>query len=211
MSTSYDVTFNNQTATTWTLVLYITLPAGSGLASVSWKQASVAPNGIGSLSWTDNSYAVLGTAKSFNGVPGFALSQAVSAPPDTGWNIVVQNSVQQLVAAGAPLLKGTIQINNVSSRNANPGFGLDGAGALYKSNLASGLSIQLTPQPQYWAMLAEQMSVGEVITVAGLPSTKLTAAAFTPPQALSFPNGQTSATVTASMSGEALIVAITYP
>lgn len=208
--TNYTVTFSNKTTTTWTMVLYITLPAGTGLASVSWKQAVAPANGITSVGWTDTSYAVLANATSFNGLAGLVMSQAVTAPPDTAWNVVMQDSVQQLVANGLPLLKDMIQFNNISLRNANAGFGLDGVGAVYKSNLGSGQNIAFKPVPQYWVMLAEQMSIGEVITVTRSPTVRVTAAVSTTPQALSFPTNQTSATVTASVSGEVLTVAVTY-
>jgi hypothetical protein len=86
---------------------------------------------------------------------------------------------------------------------------LSGAGAVYKSNVASGLNVEFEPTPQYWVLLADQASAGQVITVSRLPASMFLV--FTTPQELNFPSAQPAAVVTASMNGSTLQVDISYP
>lgn len=199
--TQYYVDFNNQLPTTWTMAVYQTLPDSVGLDSVSWKQTTVPMDGLSGVSWTIDYDVCLANYEQVGGIGVYAASQTVPAKLGTAWQVVWQDSVQQLVqTTNTNVPSDSIYISNVSDRLANLGIGMSGSASIFKRDVADGAGAQFDVTPTYYAGLFNQVVIGEVIksnVVVG-------------PFKLQFPNGMNKATLTATLSGSTINVEIEY-
>lgn len=199
MSTYY-CNFANQTDQTWTMGIYQTLPSTPGLDSVSWQQTSVPQSGFSGVSWSVTYNVVLGGYQQTGGIGVYTASQTLPTILGTAWNIVFQDDVQQLQAAGTASQPDEILIYNHSGLVANPGIGMSGQGSIYKQGVVGNAEAQFTVTPSYWAALFNQVELGEVIS---------SNVAVGPVQ-LQYPSGLNSATLTAILNGENLELNVTY-
>lgn len=207
MADSYQVTFNNETDSTWTLALYQTLANAVGLDSVSWLQTTVAPSGSNTLSWSSAHDAAIADYSDEAGAAVYRATQTLSAEPGTAWQIIFADGVSQLEADGSALTPTEIMISNESGKLANPGLGMSGAGALYKRDLLSGATARFETQTTLWAGLFDQIAEGEVIAtdVEAFNSTVMVG-----PRQLEFPSGCYQAAIVAAVEGSAITLSVAY-
>ena len=200
------VTFANQTtSTTWTLVIYLTLP-GQSFDSVCWKQTTAPPSGNGEpLSWnTEDLDAAIGSHTA--GVI-YATRQALPAKLGSMWTIVAAGDAVQLRANGSAMLPTQIQILNDTGQMANPGLGVDGTAALFSRDLLSGVSAVFDGIPEYWVAVCDTAVPGQLITTSANVAPATTA--LIGPEPLDFSQGTTAA-VSISQVGERQKLAVTY-
>jgi len=219
---NYEVAFQNESGSVWSLVVYLTIPDAAGMLSVAWQISTpVAPGGNNSVTWIDDPYVCLGSSPSGSGVQVYRQNLAQVAAPNQGWRVASSSGALTLTLTGPSLTPGQIEITNNSGQFANVALGYSKWAAVYSPQLASGLAAGFIPMPQYWVLLSESaMKQGQVVANASTSSKSTLLLAsngaqqlsgqFSPPMALNFPSGQTAATVTASLSGGKFVVGITY-
>jgi hypothetical protein len=130
----------------------------------------------------------------------YTASQILGADLGTVWDVVFQDNVQQLVPSSGPVQPDQILINNKSSRIANPGIGMSGAGSVFKRNVNGGASAQFEVTPTYFVGLFNDVERGEVISSNDIVG----------PLTLQYPSGFTSATLTATLDGSNVVLDLTY-
>jgi hypothetical protein len=200
MAESYYIDFVNRSGRTWTMAAYQTLPDSVGLVSVSWLQTTAADGGDSGVSWEVDYLAMLADYKQEGGKSVYKASQKKTTALGKKWKVVYKEGLQQLVEDGTADRPDQIYIFNDSGETANPGFGMSGQGALYKSEVLSGTGAQFVVTPTYWVGLFNQVVLGQVISsnvVVG-------------PEKLTFPSGFNLATVTAKVDGSTLKMGVTY-
>jgi rhizosphere induced protein len=204
------VTFANQTtSTTWTLVIYLTLP-GQSFDSVCWKQTTAPPSGSGGpLSWcTEDLNAAIGCYHTTDMI--YTTRQARLAKPGSMWKIVADGDAAQLQANGSAMLPTQIQILNDTGQMANPGLGVDGTGALFSRDLLSGVSAVFDGVPEYRVVVCDTAVPGQLITTSAISANvALATTELIAPMLLDFSQG-TTATVSISQVGETPRLAVTY-
>ena len=126
--------------------------------------------------------------------------QTIGTQRGTAWKVVFADGLQQLQPAGSAPLPQQILIENVSGIAANAGIGMSGSPSVYKRNLTTGAAVQFEVTPTYYIGLFNNLIYGEVISNNVLIG----------PQVLGYPEGETEATVTASMEGGDIILRIDY-
>lgn len=197
---TYYVDFQNNTDRVWTMAVYQTLPQSTGLDSVSWLQASAAQGGNTGVQF-DLTYNVALANYSQDGGRGvYKASQTLGADLGTAWEIVMEDGVQQLKAAGQADLPQQILIRNTSNKIANPGIGMSGSGSVFKRNVNSGAAAQFQVTPSYYVGLFNDVKKGEVIS----------SNVIVGPKNIKYPSGETTATVTADLDGSNIILRIDY-
>jgi hypothetical protein len=200
---NYYVTFNNHTPEVWTLGVYQTLPSSPGLDSVSWLQTSSPPTeGTSSVEWEVNYNVAIAQYTQEGGIGVYPPDSAQILPADLGtmWNIVWDGNVQSLEKANTAAPQADqIIITNQSNHLANPGIGMNGSPALYQNQVYGGAQAEFIVQPVYWVALFNSLILGEVI------SSNVSVG----PHQLTF-TGTNSATVTASIQGENIVMDVSY-
>jgi len=198
---NYYVTFNNNTPDAWTLGVYQTLPSSAGLDSVSWLQSATPTHGTSTVEWEINYNVAIAQYVQENGIGVYEpdSAQILDAQLGTMWNIEWDGNVQSLVQVGTAPQDDQIIITNQSNHLANPGIGMNGSAALYQNQVYSGAQAEFIVQPVYWVALFNSLVLGEVI------SSNVSVG----PHQLTF-SGTNSATVTASIQGENIVMDVTY-
>lgn len=216
--TTYNVAFDNQTSMTWVFVVYVTIPNATGMLSVAWQLAGVAQGGTGSVSWTDDSSACLGKASTSSGAQSFSQTLSRPATANEAWSAFLNSGVVDLKLTGLSVTPGQLEITNNSGQLANLALGYGGIAAVYAAGVPSGVTAGYIPEPRYWVMLSQSIAQGQVVARAATPAkfavappSMQVAGLSTPPQPLKFPGSSSSASVKASMDGQAVLVTITYP
>ncbi|WP_437923041.1 hypothetical protein WMF37_28905 [Sorangium sp. So ce291] len=194
------VDFNNQTNQTWTMVIFQTLPGLTSRDSVSWKQATAPPSGIGGVSWASTFNVVIASYTATDGGGAYKESQTLSASLGSAWSVSFTDGVQQLMRVGETA-RGQIRIINDSDRLANLGVGVDGQGSVYQRGVLGKVAAQFVMSPTYWVGLFEQAQLGQVVS---------TQVINLGPWKLRFSSGQNLATVTASIDEENIRVNVEY-
>lgn len=199
---NYYVTFNNHTPEVWTLGVYQTLPSSPGLDSVSWLQTTSPPQeGTSSVEWEVNYNVAIAQFTQEGGIGVYPPDSAQILPAELGtaWEIDWDGNVQALKQVGKAQQDDQIVITNKSNHLANPGIGMNGSPALYQNQVYSGAQAEFIVKPVYWVALFNSLILGEVI------SSNVSVG----PQQLIF-TGTNSATVTASIQGENIVMDVTY-
>jgi hypothetical protein len=200
MATTYYMDFQNNTDRVWKMAMYQTLPNSTGLDSVSWLQTAAPQGGVTGVQW-DVTYNVALANYSQDGGRGvYRASQTLAANLGTVWEIVVEEGVQQLKSAGQADMPQQIVIRNTSNKQANPGIGMSGSGAVFKNSVNSGATAQFQVTPTYYLGLFNDVRRGEVIS----------SNVIVGPKKVQYPSGETNATVTANLDGNSIIVQISY-
>lgn len=202
--TEYSATLDNQTQTTWTLVIYLILPSSPTLSSVAWKLASAAPTGTKAVTWDDGLGVALAT------LSGNVYQQNLVQASDAGkaWKVVTQSGAQQFQADGSSMTPTTLQVDNAAGQPVDAGFALGGTGAVYRAGLLSGSNVLFDTAPQVWALLADNAQQGEIVYEAA--SRAMLIGTFVGPQQVRFPASQPNLVVTATQSGGSVSMALTY-
>ena len=219
--TAYSVTLNNQTSSVWSAVVFISIPDASGMLSVAWQISSpVAPSGgSGSVSWTDDPAACIGTGPTGVGVQVFKQSLARAAAPNQGWSVENNSGALDLTLTGRSVTPNQIEITNRSGKITNAALGYSGTAAVYSPQLPSGVAAGFFPVPSYWLLVTQSSVVpGQVVSYATTPeiwslmllTTTATAGQFLPPQPLAFPTNEPAAVATIASSGAVVSVTISY-
>ena len=199
MSTYY-INFENNTTSTWTMGVYMTIPKSVGLESVTWLQTTAPQSGSTGVSWEETYDVAITNYKQDGGIGVYKASQTINdVSLGTAWNIVYEDNVQQLQAAGSTSA-GQILIQNQSGLLANPGIGMSGQTSVVKSNVYSGSHGEFEVTPTYYVALFNDVQLGTVIS----------SAIITDPLTVQFPSGQNAATLTASVDGESLVLTLSY-
>jgi hypothetical protein len=198
---AFQVTFVNDTESTWTMAAFQTQPGSVGLASVSWMQAAAPRNGRNVISWEATYDVALAVYQRSAGATVYSLRQILSAAVGTAWKVVFANGALQLQADGQALTKDTLVIRNVSRTVVTAGLGMSGAGAIYRPDLPSGAGVQFSPPTTSWVALFDAIEPGRLITdrqpSGSAMASRLTT--FVGPVQLSFPGNVFAATVTATL------------
>ncbi len=203
--TDYTVNFYNQTDSTWTLAIYLTVP-GIGLDSVCWKRIPAAPGGQGLVTWDPQKLSAVIGGRPSSDTLVYTTLQAKSAEPGSKWKIVNPSGAQELEADGNANLPNQIQILNDSLQEASPGLGMAEVGAIYRPDLLSGLNQTFDAQPNYWAMAFDSVQEGQLITT----SSALGAMSImTNSTELDFSQGS-NAGVTIQVDGSTVKVTVSY-
>ena len=197
---NYFANFQNNTDRTWAMAVYQTLPNSIGLDSVSWQQTTVPQSGYSGVSWEVFYNAAIANYAQTGGIGVYTASQILDADLGTAWDIVFEDNVQQLKAAGSAPEPSQILINNESGIVANPGIGMSGAGSVYKQDVLSGSSAQFEVTPTYWAGLFNDVVLGEVIS----------SNVIVGPVQLQYPSGTNDATITADLDGDNIVLTVSY-
>jgi hypothetical protein len=199
-----SVTLENNTDRPWVMAVFQTLPGSSGLDSVSWKQATAAESGSGSVSWTGALDVVIASYDESKRL--YKPSQKLDATVGSAWKIVFDSGIQQLRQDGQAPIGTQIKISNASGLLANPGFGMDDSGAVYQRALLSGAAALFNTPPTFWVSLFDAIQPGKVIQQTSL-NVKSVAAG---PWQLQFPAGLDNAMLTAWLDGATLRTKLTY-
>jgi rhizosphere induced protein len=199
--TQYTVNFKNNTDSVWTMSLYQLIPSNANLDSVSWQQTTAPPHGNGSppISWDSTYNVVLGTCSQQEATDCYHVSQILQCDLGTSWDIIFKDNVKQLVQSGV-VRSDHIVINNKSGLIANPGIGMSGYPSVYNNNVLSGISTLFIANPSYWVGLFNELSPGDVIAdniIAG-------------PLQLNFSTNITQALLTANITGQTLLLDLSY-
>jgi hypothetical protein len=199
---NYSVTFNNDTPQAWTMGVYQTLPSSPGLNSVSWLQTTSPTQGTSTVQWEITYNVAIAQYTQEGGIGVYPPDSAQILPADLGtkWSIEWDGNVQSLVAVGAAPQADQIIIANNSGHLANPGIGMYGSPSLYQHQVYGDSSAEFTVEPVYWVALFDSLILGEVI------SSNVTVG----PLQLTFVAPQNTATVTASIQGENLVMHLGY-
>lgn len=202
MATQYYVDFVNNTDRTWTMCVYQELPDSVGLDSIAWKQTTVPHQGVSGVDWSITYNVAITKYKQQNGVGVYKATQTLDTSLGNAWDCVFKDGVQQLVpsTSTATVPAGEIVINNVSNLQADLAVGMSGQASVVKSNVLSGSNAQFKVTPTYWVGLFDDLLLGTVI------SSNVDVG----PQEVDFPDGMNAATVTASLSGQTIVVNIAY-
>lgn len=198
--TTYTCNFSNQTTDTWTMAVYQTIPSSIGLQSVSWQQSTAPQSGQTGVQWQVDYNVALGGYVQNGGIGVYTATQTLPANLGDIWQAVFQDGVQQLVYVGPGANENQINIENNSNNFANLGIGMSGQASVYQYQVDSGATAQFEITPTYWVGLFNSLELGEVISsnVAVGPLT------------LQYPSGLTSATLTATLSGSVVTLALSY-
>lgn len=198
----YCVRFENRAEGVWTLALFVILRDSPGLQSVSWQQATAPENGSATLRWRPDLGAAIADYQQEGGEGVYSASQVLPAKPGSVWDVLFLEEVQQLVLSGDSTYSNQILIRNRSNLQANPGMALSGAGAVYRRNVDSGHdTVFVTSWISYQAALFREIEPGADVRKPG-PAVG--------PVPVNFPQGRTSATVTARLDNGQTVLKVTY-
>jgi hypothetical protein len=179
--------------------VYQELPNSIGLDSVSWQQSTAPPGGFTGVQWNVSYNVALADYSQDGGKGVYTSSQILTANLGTAWNVIFDQSVQQLVPAGNAQ-PGQIIINNQSNRIANPGIGMSGQGSVFKRGVQSGASAQFEVTPTYFVGLFNDVERGEVIS----------SNVIVGPLTITYPTGFTTAQLTATLDGHSIVLDLSY-
>lgn len=196
---TYIMDFNNNAGRTWTMAVYQTIPTSVGLDSVSWKQSTAPDGGSTGVEWNLSYTVNLANYRQKDGKGVYRASQTLGADLGTAWEIQFKDNVQQLIRKGTTA-PGQISILNSSNDLANPGIGMSGAPSIYQHDVNGGATALFTVKPTYWVALFNSVTLGQVI------STDVSVG----PLMITFPSGQTSATLDAELDGKNIVLTISY-
>lgn len=203
--TSFSATLVNQTQSTWTLVVYLTLPTSPTLASVAWKlTAPAASGGTQRVTWSDGFGVALAT---LNGTL-YQQNLVQASDPGKAWKVVTVSNAVQFDADGNALLPTSLQVDNASGQTVNAGLAYGGTGAIYRSGLANGVNVQFGTTPLFWAILVDSIQHGELVRQGTADAAMFNS--FVGPQAVQFPNGQPNLVATATQDGGGVQLALGY-
>lgn len=195
----YSVGFQNLTDRTWTMGVYQTIPNQHGMDSVSWQQTTASKGGFSGVQFDVRYNVALATYSQSGGRAFYSTSQLLGADLGTAWEIVVRDNVAQLIPAGAAG-SAEILVRNNSNNAASPGIGMSGSPSVFVRSLAIGETASFQVTPTYYVGLFTELKKGEVIS---------TNVSFGPLR-LQYPTGETNATLTATMDGNAVVLRLTY-
>lgn len=194
--TNYALQFFNQTDDEYTIALFAELdnPDQVAVAAVCRR---VPRNGAAGLQWTMQWN--VGIAQCEDG----KLYSSATSPtePGRGWDVIFEDAVQRLVPASHHPGPDQIAINNQSGHLVNAGVGMTSGALAYVTNLLSGTSAHFYVPIRIALALFTDIEQGEVVT-----PLKMVAG----PLRVEFPDGVTSGTVIASMSGDDIDLELTY-
>lgn len=197
---TYTCDFNNKTTNTWTMAVYQTIPSSIGLQSVSWQQSTAPQSGQTGVLWNVDYNVALGNYTQTGGIGVYKATQILPANLGEAWQAVFKDGTQQLLKVGPNSMPDQITIQNNSNDFANLGIGMSGNASVYQYQVNSGASAQFQVTPTYYVGLFNNLKLGTVI------STNVTVGPLT----LAYPQGQTAATLTATLSGAQIKLALSY-
>ena len=209
-----SVDFSNQTSTTWTLAVFLTIPTAEGLNSVSWQQTTAAPSGFGEkLSWTWNTpqfCVAFGSYSDANGTIVYQQRQVLDAEPGTAWKLIMKDGIQQLEKNGLALLPGRIEIQNGSGVAGSLGIGIDGCAAIYAPDIKSGVTQSFETQMNCWVAVFDAIKQGEVIATHTSHPANMAMNSFIGPKQLDFTETGTVAQAKLCEQGSSINLEINY-
>jgi len=196
----YRVNFVNQTSAIWTMAVYQTLPSSVGLDSVAWKQSTAPQGGRTGVQWTTIFNVALADYEQLGGLGVYVASQLLTTLLGKRWEVVFEQNVQHLKPAEGSVEPDQVLILNKSGYLANIGIGMDGSGSVFKRDVVSRGNAQFKVTPTYWVALFNQVTLGEVIS----------GNVIVGPLEVKYPSGMTSATLTALMDGNNIVLDLKY-
>lgn len=215
--TAFKVNLQNQTRDVWTLVVYIILPRAEGLVSVAWQVSeAIAPGGSNGVTWTDEVCVCLGSIDPGGDVQRYRQNLAQQAAAEQAWLVTTVSDALTLTLQGRSIMPGQIEVTNKSGKMTNVALGYSGTAAVYSPNLQSGVAAGFIPTPRYQALLSQSaIKPGQVVARATAPQDtssmmQRVSGQFLPPCALNFPDNQTEAMITLSLSGNSVSAATSY-